>query len=216
MLAVVDSGRGIDRDLLPHVFELFKQGDTYTTRDHGGLGIGLALVRDIANLHRGQVTAKSDGLGKGAAFEVTLPLQEHEQAPPQRASTPDGNLAGLVILCVDDSKDTLDLFATLLRLHGAEVIAAASGQDALAAAEGAKIDLIISDIGMPQMDGFELIAQLRRRPEMTAVPAIALTGYGRPQDVQQALASGFTAHLDKPVDVDRLRALVTLLVPRGE
>ncbi len=213
VLAVSDTGRGINADLLPHVFELFKQGETSTTREHGGLGIGLALVRDIMDLHGGEVVAKSDGRGRGATFEISLPLRAIEAPAPQPAASPEGGLAGLTILCIDDSKETLELFAALLGMHGAKVVAAASGKEALAAAN-ANIDLIISDIAMPQMDGFEVISQLRRRPELAKVPAIALTGYGRPQDVQQALAAGFTAHLNKPVDIERLRALVTLLVPR--
>jgi len=217
ILEVADSGRGIDAELLPHIFELFKQGDAYSTRDQGGLGIGLALVKDIVDLHGGRVTASSGGAGKGARFEVALTLHQRDDGAQVPTGSSENALAGLKILCVDDSVETLELFSTLLGIHGATVIVAGSGQEAIAAA-GAHdgIDLIISDIGMPQMDGYELITELRRDPRLAHVPAIALTGYGRTQDVQRALASGFTAHIDKPVDIARLQALVELLRPRAE
>jgi two-component system CheB/CheR fusion protein len=210
LLEVIDSGRGISPAFLPHVFEMFKQADAPTTRGEGGLGIGLALVKDLAELHGGRVAAESPGVDRGSTFKVWLPIHEatgfaellEDAHLPQRA------VAGMRILLVDDTPDTLETFGYLLEHEGAAVTPATSGAEALRLAENESFDLVISDVGMPEMDGYEMMRQMRDRPSTRDLPAIALTGYGRPQDVQRALAAGFNAHVDKPVDMEHLREVI--------
>jgi two-component system CheB/CheR fusion protein len=216
-LEVSDSGRGIDPAFLPHVFQMFRQAEQATTRQYGGLGIGLALVRSLVLLHGGTVEATSEGLGKGATFFVRLPLDGATPTTPLEApSQPAGTLAGKRLLLVDDAPDTLETFALLLETEGATVVRAESGAAALAAVDAATFDLVLSDIGMPEMDGYALVEALRRRPDTATVPCIALTGYGRREDVERALASGFDTHLDKPVDFARmLRLVADVLAARG-
>jgi len=202
-LDVIDSGQGIEPEFLDHVFEMFRQANRSTTRAQGGMGIGLALVKELAEEHGGRVAAWSDGPGLGARFSVWLP---RGAAPSPRsagtASLP--ALSGLHVLLVDDAEDALESFAALLRLEGADVEAVAGGEEALAAVERETFDLILSDVAMPGMDGYELIAALRRRPATADVPALALTGFGRPQDAQRALVAGFDGHLAKPIVIDEL------------
>jgi len=202
-LDVIDSGQGIEPEFLDHVFEMFRQANRSTTRAQGGMGIGLALVKELAEEHGGRVAAWSDGPGLGARFSVWLP---RGAAPSPRsagtASLP--ALSGLHVLLVDDAEDALESFAALLRLEGADVVAVAGGEEALAAVERETFDLILSDVAMPGMDGYELIAALRRRPATADVPALALTGFGRPQDAQRALVAGFDGHLAKPIVIDEL------------
>lgn len=215
LIEVKDNGRGIAADFLPHVFGMFLQEENYTTRREGGLGIGLGLVQGLVALHGGRVEAESPGPGRGATFKVWLPLHERTDfAPLPEPPLNQERLTGVRLLLVDDTLDTLESFATLLELEGAEVTSANSGAEALAISEQRSFDLIVSDIGMPVMDGNQLIAQLRRRPATQLVPAIALTGYGRPQDVQAALVAGFTAHLTKPIDLDKMCKLVLGLLPK--
>jgi two-component system CheB/CheR fusion protein len=210
LLEVTDSGRGIAPAFLPHVFEMFRQADAPTTRGEGGMGIGLALVKNLAELHGGRVAAESEGVGRGSTFRVWLPIHERtgfgelveSEGAPQRSVT------GTRILLVDDTPDTLETFGYLLEHEGSVVTPAESGAEALRLAESQSFDLIISDIGMPQMDGYEMITEMRSRPRSRSLPAIALTGYGRPQDVQRALAAGFNAHVDKPVDMEHLREVM--------
>ena len=206
LLEVVDGGRGISAAFLPHVFEMFKQADAPTTRGEGGLGIGLALVKNLAELHGGRVDVLSEGEGRGATFRVWLPMHRRTDfAPLSDAADGKSPLAGVRVLLVDDTADTLETFGYLLGHEGATVTTASSGEQALALIDSMEFDLVISDVGMPHMDGYEMMTQLRTRPALATLPAIALTGYGRPQDVQKALASGFQAHLDKPVDFERLK-----------
>ena len=205
VLEVQDTGRGIASDFLPHVFDMFRQDEAVTRRQEGGLGIGLALVKSLVELHGGSVSAESEGAGRGATFRIRLPLRDRTDfAPLSEAQPGRGRLTGMRILVVDDTQDTLDTFGYLLAGDGAVVTTAASARQALEAADHGDFDLIISDIGMPGMDGYELIAELRSRARTAAVPAIALTGFGRPQDVKRALTAGFNAHLDKPVDFDAM------------
>jgi two-component system, chemotaxis family, CheB/CheR fusion protein len=212
-LVVEDNGQGIERDFLPHIFEMFSQEDARTTKLHGGMGIGLALVRQLAELHGGRVEAESAGVGQGARFTVWLPLY---QAKPKtdRAVASGGNvgLAGLHILVVDDTPDSVEMMRVLLEMEGARVTTATSGTEALRQAAAADFDLIISDISMPGMDGYELMDRLRREARTANVPAIALTGFGRPEDAERARRAGFTTHLTKPLNFDYLvnLACVTL------
>lgn len=215
-LQVRDTGRGIDPTALSRIFEMFTQADGYVTRREGGLGVGLALVRQLTELHGGRVRAQSAGAGQGAAFSVWLPLaaQLEQGADPQAGAPgapaqPDhGSLAGVRVLLVDDSHETLEAFHQLLSLEGAQVSSATSGAAALALAEREEYDVVLSDIGMPEMDGHVLLARLRDMPRHGRVPAVALTGYGRAEDVRRARAAGFDAHLNKPV---RLQALLEVL-----
>ncbi|NUZ05568.1 chemotaxis protein CheB [Piscinibacter koreensis] len=205
LLEVADSGRGIAPQFVPHVFEMFRQADSQTTREAGGLGIGLALVAGLVDLHGGRVAAESPGLGLGSTFRVWLPLHERTDLgalEPELPSEP--RMKGVRVLLVDDTTDTLETFSFLLEADGMVVHTASSGAAAIELATSHEFDLVISDIGMPGMDGYELIQRLRTMPSTARVPAIALTGYGRPQDVQRALASGFSAHLDKPIDFSQL------------
>ena len=208
VLQVIDNGRGIAPAFLSHVFGMFEQEERGASRREGGLGIGLGLARELVMLHGGQIDAASAGAGLGSTFTLRLPIHKRSDfAPLDETPEVTNPLQGLRILVVDDDPDGIETFGMLLGIEGAKVTAARSGADAMRLCETNSFDLIISDIGMPMMDGSQLIATLRRRPTTERVPAIALTGYGRPKDVQAALAAGFTAHLTKPVDMARLRQL---------
>ncbi len=216
-LDVIDSGKGISRKLLPKIFEMFGQAESHTTRREGGLGVGLALVRQLSQLHGGRVKAYSEGEGKGARFSVWLPLvpetpQRHSgPAPATSDDAGQGRLRGLSVLLVDDAVDTLEAFGYLLELEGAKVTPARSGAEALARARDARFDLILSDVSMPQMDGHELLARLHHECGMHDVPAVALTGFARTQDIRRALDAGFSAHLGKPVTLDALLSVLERL-----
>jgi two-component system CheB/CheR fusion protein len=206
-LDVIDTGQGIAAELLPHVFDLFWQAERGTTRSRGGMGIGLALVKHLAEEHHGRVAVASEGPGLGAKFSVWLPRAHVPQqafADARHASP----LSGLRMLLVDDTLDALESFAALLQLEGAEVTTASSAQQALDAAERTAFDIVVSDVAMPVMDGYELIARLRSQPAYSNLPAIALTGFGRPQDERRAIDAGFDAHLTKPASIETLVDLV--------
>jgi two-component system CheB/CheR fusion protein len=210
LLEVVDSGRGIPASSLADIFELFKQGEPQRSQEQGGgLGIGLALVRALVELHGGRVSATSGGPGRGACFRVLLPLTTRSVFGDLDEAAPVASLEGLRILYVEDSPDALEMFSALLQMAGAEVWPAGSGDAALKLIEEGRVpDLVISDVGMPGMDGYQLVQALRARPATADVPAIALTGYGRPKDVARATEAGFDGHLSKPVDLQRLRKLI--------
>jgi two-component system CheB/CheR fusion protein len=215
LFEVADNGRGISAAFLPNVFGMFEQEERGASRREGGLGIGLGLARGIVVLHNGQIEASSPGPGLGSTFTLRLPLHERSDFAPHKMPAEEiSPLSGLRVLVVDDDPDAIETFAMLLQMQGAKVTPARSGAEALRLCEDSTFDLIISDIAMPMMDGSQLIANLRRRPGTERVPAIALTGHGRPQDVQAALAAGFTAHLSKPVDMNRLREISQELVSR--
>ena len=213
-LRVADSGQGIPPALLPHVFDRFRQGDHSTTRHTSGLGLGLALVREIVALHGGTVSATSEGAGLGATFTVRLPARHalggaHDERLAggprlQRA------LAGLSILVVDDEADARAVVAETLRLEGAHVTVTESAGAALAAlASGADLyDVMITDIGMPVEDGYSLVRKLRRAPFGERVVAIALTGYASPGDRDAAMQAGFDVHVAKPVEFDDFVPLI--------
>ncbi|MFM0034934.1 CheR family methyltransferase [Paraburkholderia strydomiana] len=206
---VEDTGQGIAPDFLPRVFDMFSQAKTGAAREHGGLGIGLSLVKQLVEMHGGQITAKSDGIGRGSTFCVRLPEVATPLSEELRRPEVDGNiLKDLRVLLVDDSADTLDAFRTLLEMEGAKVRAELGGKAALAAASEAPFDLILSDIGMPGMSGYELIVELRKLPQTATIPAIALTGFGRDKDVTEALEAGFDAHVGKPVSLTALLAAI--------
>ena len=211
---VIDSGQGIAPSFLAHVFDMYGQSMSVTTRSKGGLGIGLALVREIVALHGGRVEVASDGVGKGARFSVWLPLFESKTLPCGACETVADDLSGLRILVVDDMEDMLQVFKSLLEMSGATVFEATSARGGLAILEREEVDLLISDISMPEIDGYGFLGMVRAMPKCAALPAIAITGMRRDADIARARAAGFSAHLGKPMSVERLNAVVRDLLPR--
>ncbi len=239
-IVVSDTGAGIDPELLPFVFERFRQSDTSSTRRHGGLGLGLALVREMVALHGGSVRAESPGLGRGTTFTLELPVRAvrlpappfpppaparggrkvEDEAAVSSAKTP--SLAGVRLVVVDDQEDAREALATVLARHGAEVSAAGSGGEALAllteGLESAPPHVLVCDIAMPELDGYAVIGQLRalekehRIPLSAQIPAIALTAYAQPKDRVRALRAGFQTHLAKPVEPEALIRVIASLV----
>lgn len=207
-LEVRDSGQGIAREFLPHIFEMFDQGDGVGQRNRGGLGIGLALVRQLMELHGGRVAADSAGSGQGATLTIWVPLYVSSvgtPSPPQKAGQARA-LEGIQLLLVDDNAETVESLAFLLELEGARVLRATDAAAALELARehAAAIDVLLSDIGMPGMDGYQLVAALRALPEFGDKPAVALTGFGRTEGGERALRAGFSAKLTKPVGLEAL------------
>ena len=190
---------------------MFRQADARSTRMHGGLGIGLALVRQLVEMQGGRVSAESSGVGRGARFTVWLPLLgiPAETSGMPLTTTVAGELAGVRILVVDDTPDTTEVMKAMLELAAAQVTTASSGAEALRLADRTDFDLILSDLSMPEMDGYELLRELRKRPRTSEVPAIALTGLGRSEDIKRARAAGYASHLTKPVPFDKLTTLVS-------
>ncbi len=220
-IRVIDTGKGISPQFVPHVFEYFRQEDGSTTRRFGGLGLGLAIVRQIVELHGGTVKAESDGEEQGATFIVQLPTLQQASLmviePIQTEDDSETRLKNVQILLVDDDTDTRELEAFLLEQHGATVIATASGSEALRAIEQSTPDLIVSDIGMAEIDGYMLIEQIRSRPPDRGgqIPAIALTAYAAEIDRQRAMQAGFQLHLTKPLEPEQfVSAIVSLLKPK--
>lgn len=219
-VAVRDTGKGIKPDFLPHVFDYFRQADSSTTRVFGGLGLGLAIVRHLVELHGGTIEAASTGEGQGATFTVQLPLLKQNQLLDAEASLSQtattSPLKGLKILIVDDEKDALEFLAFLLEQAGAMVLATMAASDALEALQKAQPDILISDIGMPNQDGYALLHQVRQLSAERGgqIPAIALTAYARDEDSAQALAAGFQKHLAKPIEPNHLITTVIELVRR--
>jgi signal transduction histidine kinase/CheY-like chemotaxis protein len=206
VFVVTDTGQGIDASFLPHVFEMFRQADGSNRRRHGGLGIGLALVRQLVQLHRGTISAASDGPNKGARFTVRLPLLP-EAARPARPASPRVELnvfAQTNFLIVDDSEDTIAMLQELLKVAGANVMCATNGADALRLAAENDFDVILSDISMPEMDGFEFLHRLRMIDGRQQTPVIAITGFGRTDDIDRARTAGFYSHLTKPLNLQVL------------
>jgi signal transduction histidine kinase/ActR/RegA family two-component response regulator len=223
VVTVTDTGIGIEPSFAPHMFEPFRQADGTASREHGGLGLGLAIVRQIVELHGGTVTARSDGRGRGTSFEVRLPSELATEAPPARIETgpatlppPEINprlLAGVRVLVVDDEDDARELLQTTFEFYGAEVHAAGSAAEAMQIFEHVTPDVLISDIGMPFEDGFSLIKRVRaRQPDRGGlVPAVALTAYAAPSDRLAALAAGYQAHVPKPYEPAEIATLVERL-----
>lgn len=213
-LQVKDTGKGIAPEFLPHVFDYFRQAEGGKNRTEGGLGLGLAIVRRLVELHAGEIKATSPGLGKGAIFTVFLPLTDtlKELAPIQNNAPRFKNLAEIKILIVDDDDASRDLLDFLLQDEGAEVLASKSATQALAAIEQFQPNILISDIGMPTMNGYDLIKKVREISETKEIKAIAVSGYASDPDQQKSLAAGFDLHLNKPLDVNNLIQIVTQLV----
>jgi signal transduction histidine kinase/ActR/RegA family two-component response regulator len=218
-IRVMDTGKGISPDFLPHVFDYFRQADATTTRKFGGLGLGLAIVKQIVEMHGGTVGAESPGEEQGATFTVQLPVMqqtpstvlESSYAETAKQETP---LSNLQILVVDDDDDTREFQSFLLEQNGARVTAVASGLEALQVLDRWIPDVLVSDVGMAQMDGYMLLQQIRSRPRDRGgmIPAIALTAYAAEVDQQKALQAGFQTHITKPVDPEALLgAIVSLL-----
>jgi signal transduction histidine kinase/CheY-like chemotaxis protein len=227
-ITVRDDGQGIPPEFVPHVFERFQQADGSTTRTHGGLGLGLAVVRHLVEQHGGAVTASSDGTGRGATFLVTLPaaagtavaynteasltLDEPEIQDVETESI----LNGTRVLVVDDQQDARELLELILEHAGAEVATAASAVEALSKLQQSKIDVLVSDVGMPEHDGFELMRNVRALgpAQGGSVPAIALTAYASAEDRRKSLEAGFEQHVTKPVEPARFVAVVAQLARR--
>jgi signal transduction histidine kinase len=208
LLTVVDTGVGIEPEFLPHVFDRFRQADGSTSRRHGGLGLGLAIADALAKMHGGCLAAESEGVGKGATFSMRMELAPTEKVAPEPADTKRHSLEGLEVLVVEDSPDTLLLLSTIFRREGANVATASSAAEALTRAIANRPHIIVSDIGMPDVDGYQLLEQLRLLPDMSDVPAIAVSGYASEEDRERALAVGYLALVPKPIDVDVLFGLI--------
>ncbi|HEX6730852.1 MAG TPA: ATP-binding protein, partial [Pyrinomonadaceae bacterium] len=223
-IQVNDTGPGVEPDFLPHVFERFRQADGSTTRTHGGLGLGLAIVRHLVELHGGIISVHNAEGDSGAVFTVKLPLpsgelpSEPESEPIARQSDiPEVlDLLDLRILVVEDDHDALDWINMELTGHGAKVTAVETAAEALEILEREKFDLLISDIGLPETDGYKLIKQVRKHKDENGerIPAIALTAYARTQDRLQALAAGYNTHVAKPVEPHELVTVVKCLTGR--
>ena len=213
VLRVADTGQGIDPSFLPHVFEMFRQADSSNRRRHGGLGIGLALVRQLVQLHGGTITAESDGPNKGSSFTVSLPLlPEAASLTPAPAGAVDLNIFSQTrFLIVDDSEDTIAMLKDVLTIAGANVMTAPNGAEALRIAAENDFDVILSDISMPEMDGFEFLARLRKIDGRQDVPVVAITGFGRSGDIARARAAGFYSHLTKPLNLQVLTEVLQQL-----
>jgi PAS domain S-box-containing protein len=226
-LSVSDTGVGIPASYLPHVFDRFSQKDSSTTRTFGGLGLGLAICKQLVELHGGMIKAASQGEGRGATFSVQLPLSivqlkdessprihpTAETAPGEMFSLP--RLEGVHVFIVDDEPDARDLLRTVLEDQGAKVTRFGSAQDALAALKTTKPTVLLCDIGMPKMDGYQLIRTLRAEESRSErIPAVALTAFARAEDRKRSLAAGYQAHLAKPFDVGELILVIADLVGR--
>jgi PAS domain S-box-containing protein len=224
-ISITDTGQGIDPAFLPYVFDRFRQADSSTTRSYGGLGLGLAIVRHLTELQGGTVSALSEGQGKGATFIIELPVQSQAQLPSEKQETAYASvhldrlaLLDTKILVVDDEADTRELIATILKQAGAVVKAVPSAREALNALPQVQPAILVSDIGMPEMDGYMLIQAVRQLPDEQGgtIPAIALTAYVGEMNQQQALTAGFQLHLPKPIEPDSLvQAVATLMNSRS-
>lgn len=217
-ITITDTGIGIDPEFLPHVFDRFRQADSTITRSYGGLGLGLAIVRHLVEQHHGSIWADSEGVGKGATFTVCLPLVEASVNPSALMAGPQAEdtlptLEQLTVLVVEDHEDARNYIVMVLEQAGATVLAAASVQEAMAALTQASIDVLVSDISMPEADGYQLIRAVRALEESQGqrLPAIALTAYARAEDRALAIENGFQLHLAKPIEPAELLAAVAQL-----
>ncbi len=227
-IQVIDTGKGISPEFLPYVFERFSQADSTSTRYYGGLGLGLAIVRHLVELHGGTVKADSLGDGKGSTFTIYIPLlqastqvEKHLSNAEKHSATflaltqENSLLSGLKVLVVDDSADTLAYLTVAIEQYGAKVFAIASGSEAIIALKNFSPDVLISDIGMPDQDGYDLIKQVRSLEQLGQIPAMALTAYAREEDRTRALAAGFQMYLSKPVEPEKLASAIAQLVGRS-
>jgi signal transduction histidine kinase/ActR/RegA family two-component response regulator len=222
-ISVSDSGQGIDPKFLPYVFDRFRQADASTTRRHGGLGLGLSIVKSLVEMHQGTIEARSPGEGQGSTFLVYLPLlhpHSHEtlaKGVPEQTQDP-SSLVGLRVLVVDDEPDARTLARRVLEERGAEVVAVGSAAEALEAVDGGSaINVVVSDIGMPENDGYDFIQRMRAMPGRAGrVPAIALTALARDEDRKRTLLAGYQVHISKPVDPAELVTVIATLAGRGK
>jgi CheY-like chemotaxis protein/anti-sigma regulatory factor (Ser/Thr protein kinase) len=221
---VTDTGIGIDPQFLPYIFDRFRQADSTSTRRYGGLGLGLAIVRHVVEVHGGSVSASSPGRGQGSTFKVRFPVSAPAAAqvepPPEQPKhveeVPEEGrqkLHGIRVLLVEDDADTLDMLRFILEQYGAEVCTAASTREGLKILDHWQPDALVSDLAMPGQDGYELIRQLRSRGAKRGgnIPAVALSAYTRSEDRQRALSAGFQTHVSKPVDPEELVNVVANL-----
>jgi CheY-like chemotaxis protein/anti-sigma regulatory factor (Ser/Thr protein kinase) len=220
-IQVTDTGVGIAADVLPQVFELFTRFDKPLDRSASGLGIGLALVRRLVEMHGGKVVAESDGAGRGTTISVRLPLLGADSLPlmgnAADEASPLPQLPPCRILVVDDNEDAAETLAVMLRVSGHDVRTAHDGQQALDVAPGFAPHVVMLDLGMPNLDGYETAARIRAQPWGHRVPLLALTGWGQPRDRQRTFEAGFNAHLVKPVDRHEvLHAIHTALQTSAE
>jgi PAS domain S-box-containing protein len=216
-IIVSDTGKGIDPEFLPHIFESFRQEDASITRKYGGLGLGLSIVRTLVEAHGGTVFAESKGENLGAIFTVRLPFLDTQQEREKldHAEIHDLHLTGTRVLIVDDDLDNRELLTVVLEQYGAEVMSAASAAEALACLETFAPDILVSDIGMPEVDGYAFLQTIRSLPieEGGQIPAIALSSYTRDQDIKRALDCGFQQHVSKPMNLDHLIQAIVALIP---
>jgi len=222
-IRVSDSGQGIEPEFLPYIFERFRQADATVTRRHGGLGLGLSIAKQLVELHGGSISASSPGPGQGAMFVINLPIQpvQSVEASGQtrktvRQETPPLSLSGIRVLVVDDDADSRNLVKRLLEDYGAQVLLAGSVDEALAIFASQRPDVILSDIGMPDRDGYDLLRNIRSLSieQGRNVPAAALTALARAEDRKRAMLAGFQSHITKPVDPGELVAVVATLTGR--
>ena len=212
MIAVKDCGIGIPPDLLPNIFEMFMQGDQTLERTRGGLGIGLTLVRRLVEMHDGSIEARSGGPDEGSEFVVRLPLPALARHEPPRGAGPTAKvLTGCRILVVDDNKDSADSLGMLLRLGGNDTRTAYDGLEAVDVAETFRPDLVLLDIGLPKLNGYEVARRIRQQPWGRNATLVALTGWGQDEDRRRSQEAGFDLHLVKPVELEALEKLLAKL-----
>jgi len=215
-IVVEDTGKGISTEFLPFVFDRFRQADSTTTRQHGGLGLGLAIARHLVEIHGGTIQARSDGEEKGASFSVRLPLISHsvrarDTLSQQESVAPNEfPLAGLHVLVVDDDRDTLELLTAALTQRNARVTAVSSAREAMEVMKSLHPDVLVSDIAMPGGDGYQLIRELRAMKShlISSIPAVAITAYAKDEDRERALSSGYQHYLAKPIELSELLSVV--------
>jgi signal transduction histidine kinase/ActR/RegA family two-component response regulator len=208
-IQVIDSGKGISREFLPHVFEPFRQAESSSIRSYGGFGAGLAVVKHLVELHGGRVRAESPGEEKGTTFTVELPLTKEAAVRPEAGERSEPRaLTGIRIVIVDDDRDMCDALQYLLESYGAEVTAATSAAEALAALERSRPDVLLSDVAMPGESGYDLMRKIAAREGGDAPPAVALSSYAKETDRKQAIAAGFRTLVAKPIDPEALVAVV--------
>ncbi len=215
LVSVRDTGIGISVEMMPRLFEMFSQANRSLDRSQGGLGIGLSLVRGLVELHGGTVRAHSKGPGTGSEFVVRLPVvAEPKGAASAAGSQPSG--AGRKILVADDNRDAAESLAMILAILGHEVHTASDGQEAVDAAEALRPDMVVLDIGMPRLNGYQAARRIREQPWGRNIVLVALTGWGQAEDKRQAMAAGFTAHMVKPAEPTALAALLRSEPPREQ
>jgi signal transduction histidine kinase len=213
---VTDTGIGIAPDFLPHVFDRFRQADGSTSRRHGGLGLGLAIADALAKMHGGRLEARSEGEGSGSTFIFRIGLLGTEGVQVEQREQKSHSFKDLKVLIVEDSEDTLTLLSAMFSREGAKTTMATSADEALRWASTNQPDIVISDLGMPDVDGYELLEKLKQMPKMSGIPAIAISGYASDEDRRKAIGVGYLALVAKPIDVDALFTLIhDLKIPAG-